>query len=162
MIVIDFIGSVVEGQISDHRPGDPLVVFVIQYPNRPVNPAIEIPTLNGRPLVPIAQSRGGGSRGNPTHTLVEYEVREPGVVELTSWLNLKGDSKTFRFGVEVEDRGITLKESAEAHTGHQAKWFFSGEFLDYHPGQTRTLFSRTAVPDPEPLSVWDRLGSDSF
>ena len=159
MIHLDFLGSVLEGEVHDHEPGDPLVVFRVQYPSGQV--AIEIPMLDGRPLQHIALVRNG-PRSNITSTTVEYEVRESGLLVLTSWMNLKGSFTTFRFGVKEEYRGILLEESAEAHPGHQIKWFFNGEFLDYHPGQTRSLLSRRAIPDPEPLSVWDRLGSDSF
>ena len=157
MIHLDFLGSTLEGEVHDHRPGDPLIVFRVQYPQGVVEEA----KLDGHPLQHIALVRNG-SRSNITSTTVEYEVRESGILVLTSWLNLKGSFTTFRFGVKEENRGILLEESAEAHTGHQIKWFLNGEFLDYHPGQTRSLLSPRATPDPEPLSVWDRLGSDSF
>lgn len=163
MIIFEFQGSVIEGQLLPHREGEAFFVFRVQHPlNRPVyeNP----PTLDGQALEPIARVRNR-AMGRDTSTTTEFEVREPGHLVVESYMSLDGSPQTFRFGVQENESGILLIE--EERTSFH--WFVDNDFIEAGEDGRRQLFCPFTVEPARASSGTDDgpfvrriLGDDSF
>jgi len=157
MIVLEFQGSVIEGQNIPHHPEDALLVFRIQ---QPVGIPYVEPLFGGEPLEHIARVRNR-AMGRDTSITTEYEVRSSGDLVIVSHMNLEAGPRTFRLGVQEMESGILiLEEDPEPFP-----WFIDGDFIEPSGDGTRSLFCPRHVAsvhaEGEPL-LRRLLGDDQF
>lgn len=158
MIVLEFMGSVIEGENIPFQAGEPLLVFRIQ---QPITIPYVDPVFNEEPLEHIARVRNR-ALGRDTSITSEYEVRTGGDLVVTSYMSLDAGPRIFRLGVQELESGILLYEEDPQVVGGYP-WFIDGDFVEPNGDGTRSLFCPRYVPPPEGQPALARLlGDDSF
>lgn len=155
MIFFTLFGSVIEGEVHPVQSWEstgPLFVFRVQHPIEIELPA---PLHNGKVIEPVATVRNRAMSRDVSRTL-EYQVPEPGTIEVTSYMDLKIPPTTMLFGVYRQEDGFLLQESFPS----PYPWFIDGEFVEPNPDGTRSILAPFQAAPVDPDNRWERLGGD--
>jgi hypothetical protein len=94
--------------------------------------------------------------GRDLSRTLEYQVLEPGTIEVTSYMDLKNPPTTMIFGVCRQEDGFLLQEPFPS----PYPWFIDNEFVEPNPDGTRSILAPFEATPVVPNNWWDRIGGD--